>query len=97
MESTLRKFLTNLWFDIKFFLANNKAEKLEERNLIALAKAKKPIREVGHTEHLSVDPHDPGAWREDEISDCEYGCKIYVNTKTLERVLGHSSAYGCRK
>lgn len=35
-------------------------------------------------------------FEEVELSDCEYGCKIYVNQRTGHRVLAHNSAYGCR-
>jgi hypothetical protein len=29
------------------------------------------------------------------ISDCNYGCKIYADTRSRLRVLAHSRAYGC--
>lgn len=52
----------------------------------------KAIREISHVYALP-----DGDWREDAIGSCGFGCKIYRNTKTDERVLAHSSAYGCRK
>lgn len=39
----------------------------------------------------------PGVWLEAGISDCEFGCKIYRNPHTEERVLMHNSNYGCHR
>ena len=48
---------------------------------------------VGIKEHLGR----PGdyLWREVEISDCKYGCKIYESERTGRRALAHNAAYGC--
>jgi hypothetical protein len=36
-------------------------------------------------------------WTEFAMSDCTYGCKVYQNDVTGERVVAHNSAYGCKK
>lgn len=40
-------------------------------------------------------PHS-GDWREEMVSNCEFGCKVYFNTWTGEYALAHASSYGCQ-
>lgn len=80
--------LKRILFNIKFFLLGpDVPEEIKT----------KPLREVSYADPLSEDVDEEGRWIEEEISDCKFGCKIYRNTKTEERVIGHSSAYGCYK
>lgn len=53
--------------------------------------------EVGIDEPIHPDRKVGGRFREVELSDCEYGCKIYADPISRVRVLAHSAIYGCRK
>lgn len=52
--------------------------------------------ETGVTEPIHPDPAVAARFREAELSDCEFGCKIYADPKSSVRVLAHNSSYGCR-
>lgn len=54
-------------------------------------------REVGFRQPITENLTDLQLWSEVALSDCEYGCKIYVNDTTDERVLAHNNSYGCTK
>lgn len=56
-----------------------------------------PMREVSTNEPIDNEVSATMDYIEVELSDCEYGCKIYENQKTGERVLAHNSTYGCNK
>jgi len=44
------------------------------------------------------DPNVVARLVEAELSDCEFGCKIYQDTRNSNvRILVHSAVYGCRK
>jgi hypothetical protein len=53
--------------------------------------------EVGVDEQLHKDPTVAARMVEAEMSDCEYGCKIYADPRSFVRVLAHNRAYGCDK
>lgn len=53
--------------------------------------------EVGVDEQLHPDPEVASRFSEVEMSNCEYGCKIYADSRSAVRVLAHNATYGCRK
>jgi len=53
--------------------------------------------EVGSKEPLHPDAQVAARFLECAIGDCEFGCKIYMDTESEVRVLAHNSAYGCPK
>lgn len=55
------------------------------------------IREVSVHEPIDHDTKASMNYVEVELSNCEFGCKIYENKVTGERVLAHNSTYGCKK
>ncbi len=57
----------------------------------------KPLREVSHDTSLYAWAPPGSVWTEIELSDCQYGCKIYENSVTGERALAHNSTHGCYK
>lgn len=57
-----------------------------------------PMREFSYNEALPLDAHGSlNVWREVTISDCEFGCKVYQNRDTDEKVVAHNSNYGCKR
>ena len=48
-------------------------------------------------EPLHPDPEVASRFREFELSNCEFGCKIYADPLSNVKVLAHNSMYGCRK
>lgn len=57
----------------------------------------KPILERGTDEPLVEDSDILGRMVESHVSDCEHGCKYYLDPVTGLMVLGHNSNYGCKK
>lgn len=53
--------------------------------------------EVVNGEPIHPDQSIVRRLREVDLSDCEYGCKIYGDTRSKLRVLFHSRTYGCPK
>jgi hypothetical protein len=53
--------------------------------------------EVSGTQPLHPDPQVAARFREVDISNCEFGCKIYADPRSNVRVLAHHRVYGCRK
>lgn len=53
--------------------------------------------EVSGKEPLHPDQEIASRFREVELSNCEFGCKIYADPRSSVRVLAHNSAYGCPK
>lgn len=53
--------------------------------------------EVLSKEALHPDPAIAARMREVELSNCEFGCKIYADPLSAVRVLVHNSTYGCPK
>lgn len=53
--------------------------------------------EVSTKEPLHPDPLIAARMLEVELSNCEFGCKIYADPKSSVRVLAHNSTYGCSK
>lgn len=56
--------------------------------------------EVSHNEPVHPDPQVAATFTECDFPSpptCEYGCKIYGNPRSNERVLVHNSNYGCFK
>lgn len=52
--------------------------------------------ETGIDEPLHPDPQVAARFREEHISDCVNGCKIYSDPRSDVLVLAHNSNYGCR-
>lgn len=53
--------------------------------------------EVSSGEPIHPDPAVAARFREADIGDCGYGCKIYADPRSNVRVLAHHRVYGCRK
>lgn len=53
--------------------------------------------EVGIKEPVHPDPTVAARFVEHAMSDCEYGCKIYIDPVSGVKVLAHYSGYGCKK
>lgn len=53
--------------------------------------------EVSGTEPLHPDPSVAARMREVELSNCEFGCKIYADPRSSVRVLAHNRNYNCPK
>jgi hypothetical protein len=53
--------------------------------------------EVGVNEQLHPDMFVAARMVEAEMSNCQYGCKIYQDPRSNVRVLAHNRTYGCNK
>lgn len=62
-----------------------------------MARTPKYDYEVSHDEPLHDDLSITMRMREVELSNCEFGCKIYADPESELRVLAHNVVYGCRK
>lgn len=53
--------------------------------------------EAGTDEVLHPDPDINARMEEHDVSDCQYGCKLYKDPNSNLIVLGHIASYGCTR
>lgn len=53
--------------------------------------------EVSHGQPLHPDWEVAIRLVEADLSNCEFGCKIYKDPRSSVRILAHNAIYGCRK